>query len=160
MLKEMPIGTTIDLEGPFGQFILPPDDSRPIVFLAGGIGITPFRSMLVEAAHHKLSHRLILIYSNRHPEDAAFLDELQTLQKENEHITCIGTMTSPNGGTDSWEGETGRIDQVMLRKYVKETETALYYAVGPPAMVDGLQKMLESAGIQKTNIRSEEFVGY
>ncbi len=160
MLAEMPLGTTIDLEGPFGQFTLSSDDSRPIVLLAGGIGITPFRSMLVEAAHHKLSHRLILIYSNRHPKDAAFLDELRTLQEENEHFTCIGTMTSPNGGTETWEGETGRIDPVMLRKYVKETEAALYYVVGPPAMVDGLRKMLESAGIQKTNIRSEEFMGY
>src|SRR5690606_34061539 len=80
MLAEMPLGTTIDLEGPFGQFTLPFDDSRTIVLLAGGIGITPFRSMLVEAAHHKLSHHPILLYSNRHQEDAAFLDELQTLQ--------------------------------------------------------------------------------
>ncbi len=80
MLAEMTLGTTIDLEGPFGQIILPTDDFRTMVLLAGGIGITPFRSMLVEAGHHKLSHRLILIYSNRHPEDAAFLDELRTLQ--------------------------------------------------------------------------------
>ncbi|WP_447963290.1 ferredoxin--NADP reductase [Nitrospira sp. Ecomares 2.1] len=159
-LTDMSIGASIDIEGPFGQFILPTDDSRTIVFLAGGIGITPFRSMLVESAHHKLSHRIILIYSNRHPKDAAFLDELQTLQKENEHFTCIGTMTSPNRGTEIWEGETGRIDQVMLKKYVKETEKALYYVVGPPAMVNGLRKMLESAGIPKTDIRSEEFVGY
>ncbi len=160
VLAEMPLGTTIDLEGPFGQFTLPSDDSRTIVLLAGGIGITPFRSMLVEATHHKLSHQLILMYSNRHPEDAAFLDELQTLQQENTRFTCIGTMTSPNGGTETWEGETGRIDQVMLGKYVKETKVALYYVVGPPVMVDGLRKMLESVGIPKTNIRSEEFVGY
>ncbi|GJL67905.1 MAG: hypothetical protein NPIRA06_05400 [Nitrospirales bacterium] len=159
-LTDMPIGASIDFEGPFGQFILPTDDSRTIVFLAGGIRIIPFRSMLVEATHHKLSHRLILLYSNRHPKDAAFLGELQTLKKKNEHFTCIGTMTSPNGGTEIWEGETGRIDQVLFKKYVKETEKALYYVVGPPAMVNGLRKMLESAGIQKTNIRSEEFVGY
>ncbi|PJA78957.1 MAG: oxidoreductase [Nitrospirae bacterium CG_4_9_14_3_um_filter_51_5] len=160
MLAEMPLETTIDLEGPFGQFTLPADDSRTIVFLAGGIGITPFRSMLVEAAHHKLPHHLILIYSNRRPEDAAFLDELQSLQHDNAHFTCIGTMTSPNGGTGTWEGETGRIDPAMLKKYVKEMEAALYYVVGPPAMVNGLHTMLESAGIHKTNIRSEEFVGY
>ncbi|GJL58663.1 MAG: oxidoreductase [Nitrospirales bacterium] len=160
MLAEMPLETTINIEGPFGQFTLPSEDSRTIVLLAGGIGITPFRSMLVETVHHKLSHHLILIYSNRHPEDAAFLYELATLQKENNHFTCIGTMTSQNGGTETWEGETGRIDHVMLRKYVKKTETALYYVVGPPAMVDGLRKMLESIGIPKTSIRSEEFMGY
>ncbi|HBP86170.1 MAG TPA: FAD-dependent oxidoreductase [Nitrospirales bacterium] len=160
MLVEIPLETTIDLEGPFGQFTIPSGDSRTIVFLAGGIGVTPFRSMLVEAARQKLPHRFILLYSNRRPEDAAFLDELQTLQGENKHFTCIGTMTSPNGGTKPWKGETGRIDQVMLRKYVKVTETALYYVVGPPAMVDGLRKMLESAGIHNANIRSEEFVGY
>ena len=160
MLGEIPLETTIELEGPFGQFTLPADDSRTIVFLAGGIGITPFRSMLVEAAHNKLPHRLILMYSNRSPEDAAFLDELQALQQENSNYTCIGTMTNPTGATETWNGETGRIEQAMLRKYVKDMETAMFYVVGPPAMVEGLRKMLESAGIHKTSIRSEEFVGY
>jgi ferredoxin-NADP reductase len=160
MLGEMPLGTTIDIEGPFGQFTLPDHNSRTTVFLAGGIGITPFRSMLVEAAHNKLPHRLILMYSNRHPEDAAFLDELQALQQDNPDYTCIGTMTSPTGGAETWKGETGRIDQAMLRKYVKDTETAMFYVVGPPAMVKGLRKMLESAGIHKNSIRFEEFVGY
>lgn len=160
MLGEIPLGTRIDIEGPFGRFTLPEDISQTAVFLAGGIGITPFRSMLVEAAHNKLSHRLILMYSNRRPEDAAFLDELQSLQQDNPNYTCIGTMTSPTGGAEAWKGETGRIDQTMVRKYVKDTEAAMFYVVGPPAMVDGLRKMLESAGIHKSNIRFEEFVGY
>lgn len=160
MLEEMPLETTIDIEGPFGQFTLPDNDSRTRVFLAGGIGITPFRSMLVEAAHNKLPHRLILMYSNRSPEDAAFLDELQALQQENRNYTCMGTMTNPTVGTETWKGETGRLDQVMLRKYVKDMETAMFYVVGPPAMVKGLRQMLESAGIHKTSIRAEEFVGY
>ncbi len=160
MMGAMPLGTTMDIEGPFGQFTLPDNNSRTAVFLAGGIGITPFRSMLVEAAHNKLPHRLILMYSNRRPEDAAFLDELQSLQQDNPNYTCIGTMTSPTEGDEHWKGETGRIDQAMLRKYVKDMETASYYVVGPPAMVDGLRKMLESAGIHKSNIRAEEFVGY
>ena len=160
MLREMPLETTIDIEGPFGQFTLPDKDSPTSVFLAGGIGITPFRSMLVEAAHNKLPHRLILMYSNRGPEDAAFLDELQALQQVNPNYTCIGTMTNPTAGTETWEGETGRLDQAMLRKYVKDMETAMFYVVGPPAMVKGLRKVLESVGIHKTGIRSEEFAGY
>ena len=107
MLEEMPLGTTIDIEGPFGQFILPDNDSRTRVFLAGGIGITPFRSMLIEAAHNKLPHRLILMYSNRRPEDAAFLDELQALQQKMPNYRCIGTMTNPTEGAKNWNGETG-----------------------------------------------------
>jgi ferredoxin-NADP reductase len=160
MLRDMPLGTTIDIEGPFGQFTLPDNNSRTAVFLAGGIGITPFRSMLVEAAHNKLPPRFILIYSNRRPEDAAFLDELQALQQDNPDYACIGTITSPTVDTETWKGETGRIDQAMLRKFVKDTDTAMFYVVGPPAMVKGLRKMLESAGIHKSSIRSEEFVGY
>lgn len=160
MLGEMPLGTTIDIEGPFGQFTLQDNNSLTAVFLAGGIGITPFRSMLVEATHNKLPHRLILMYSNRRPEDAAFLDELQALQQVNPDYACIGTITSPTGGTETWKGETGHIDQAMVRKYVKDTETAMFYVVGPPAMVKGLRKMLESAGIHKNSIRFEEFVGY
>lgn len=160
MLWNMPLETTVELEGPFGQFTLPDNESRTMVLLAGGIGITPFRSMLVEATLNKLPHRLILMYSNRRPEDAAFLDELQSLQQRNQHYTCMSTMTSPPEGNEIWKGETGRIDQGMLKKYVKDMETAVYYVVGPPAMVKGLRKMLEAVGISKLNIRSEEFVGY
>jgi len=160
MLREMPLETPVELEGPFGQFQLPDNYSGTTVFLAGGIGITPFRSMLVEAAHNKLPYRLILMYSNHSLEDAAFLDELQALQQEMPNFTCIGTMTTQKGGPETWKGETGRIDQGMLRKYVKDMDRAIFYVVGPPAMVKGLRKMLESAGIRKTSIRSEEFAGY
>ena len=160
ILRDMPLGTTLDLEGPFGQFTMPNNDSRTLVFLAGGIGITPFRSMLVEEARNKFTQPLILLYSNRRPEDGAFLQELQSLQRGNPTYKCIGTITDPNAVDQTWQGETGRIDEVMLKKYVKDMETAIYYVVGPPAMVKGLRTMLESAGIQKTNIRSEEFLGY
>jgi ferredoxin-NADP reductase len=115
--------------------------------------------MLVEAARNKFSKPLILIYSNRRPEDAAFLQELQSLQQDNHSFKCIGTITNPNVGRKVWQGETGRMDPVMLKKCVKNMETAIYCVVGPPAMVQGLRKILESGGIQKTSIRSEEFLG-
>ncbi len=83
MLKVMPIGASVKIEGPFGDLTLPNNASRAVVLLAGGIGITPFRSMLVRAAKEKLQHRIFLFYSNWRPEDAPFLEELQLLEREN-----------------------------------------------------------------------------
>ena len=76
VLKTMPLGTEVRIVGPFGSLILHQNADRPAVFLAGGIGITPFRSMLLQATEQKLPYHLILFYSNRRPEDAAFLEEL------------------------------------------------------------------------------------
>lgn len=69
-LQTMPLGAEIKVEGPFGNLTLHNDPSRPAVLLAGGIGITPFRSIVRRAAHEKLPHRIFLFYSNRRPEDA------------------------------------------------------------------------------------------
>src|SRR2546427_661655 len=79
VLGSMPIGATVQAEGPFGSFTLHINAAKPAVFLAGGIGITPFRSMIRDAAARKLPHHLYLFYSNNRPEDAAFLDELAAL---------------------------------------------------------------------------------
>src|SRR6202051_1366597 len=73
VLRTMSFGTAVKIEGPSGDLILQDDPKRTAVFLAGGIRITPFRSMVVDAAHRQLSRRLLLFYSNRRPEDATFL---------------------------------------------------------------------------------------
>jgi ferredoxin-NADP reductase len=83
VLEAMPLGTEIKLEGPFGDLMLHNKASRPAVFLAGGIGVTPFRSLVRWAAHQHLPHRIFLFDSNRRPEDAPFLDEMRDLAKEN-----------------------------------------------------------------------------
>ena len=89
VLKTMPLGTEVRIVGPFGSLILHQNADRPAVFLAGGIGITPFRSMLRQAAEQKLPHHIFLFYSNRRPEDAAFLEELEELEKENSNYKFI-----------------------------------------------------------------------
>src|SRR5207245_9940798 len=81
VFKTMPLGTPVKIEGPFGNFTLHPNETRLAVFLTGGIGITPFRSIIVDAARKKLPHRLFLFYSNPRPEDAAFLEKLQHMEK-------------------------------------------------------------------------------
>jgi predicted ferric reductase len=83
ILKTMPLGSAVKIEGPSGRLTLHNDVKRAAAFLAGDVGITPFRSIVFRAAKEKLPHRIFLFYSNRRPEDAPFLDELQALEKEN-----------------------------------------------------------------------------
>ena len=120
VLKNVSIGTAVRIEGPFGDLTLPHNASRPLVFLAGGIGITPFRSMLVWAAREKLPHRIFLFYSNRRPEDAPFLEELQMLERENPNFKLIATMTGMEKSHRPWNGETGLINQEMLARHLKD----------------------------------------
>ncbi len=160
VLKTMPMGTKVQLRGPGGKLILDGNDSRPAVLLAGGIGITPFVSMLRQAAHDQLPHKLFLFYSNRRPEDAAFLDELGGLQRSNPNYRFVGTMTEMEKSARSWKGETGFIDKAMLARHVEDISRAVHYMAGPPAMVEAMQKMLAEAGVNSENIRSDEFFGY
>jgi len=105
VLKTVPLETEVKLEGPFGDLKLHTDVKRTAVFLASGIGITPFHSIMLDAARRKLPHRIFLFYSNRRPEDAAFLDELQALEKKDANYTFVGTMTEMEKSKHSWQGE-------------------------------------------------------
>src|SRR5689334_5584224 len=92
-LAELPVGTKVDVEQPKGSFLLPTETDRPYVFVAGGIGITVFRSMLLYITEEGLPHRVALVYSNRDRESTAFLDELQELAERNENVSLVLTMT-------------------------------------------------------------------
>jgi len=160
VLKSMPLESEVKIEGPFGNLTLHEDASRPAILLAGGVGVTTFRSIVFQAAHVKLPHRIILFYSNRRPEDAAFLGELQALQQTNPHYTLIATMTDMKDSHESWTGETGLIDAAMLAKYSDATKNGVFYITGPPAMVRALQAMLRSTGLHDDDVRVEEYTGY
>jgi ferredoxin-NADP reductase len=160
VLRTMPFGTAVKIEGPSGDLILQKDLTRAAVFLAGGIGITPFRSIVHWAAKEKLPQRVFLFYSNRRPEDAAFLADLQSLEKDNPKYKLIASMTEMDKSHQPWNGETGLIDQGMLGRYLKGAASPIYYIAGPPAMVKGLRDMLGKAGMNDSDIRAEEFAGY
>jgi ferredoxin-NADP reductase len=160
MLKTMPLWTEITLGGPFGSFTLHSDPTRPGVFMAGGIGITPFRSMVLHASKSRLPHRLLLFYSNRRPEDAAFLQELEVIEKENPRYSFIGTMTQMEKSKQKWAGRTGFIDKRMLSESMDELKGSIYYVAGPPAMVSAIGHVLTDLGVSEDDIRSEEFAGY
>src|SRR6266702_3660468 len=160
VLKTVPMGTKVHLRGPGGMLVLDGNASRPAVLLAGGIGITPFVSMLRQAAHDRLPHKLFLFYSNRRPEDAAFLDELIELQRRNPNYRFVGTMTEMEKSRRPWKGERGFIDKAMLERHLDVLPGAVCYMAGPPAMIEAMQKMLLDAGVGSENILSDEFYGY
>jgi ferredoxin-NADP reductase len=160
VLRGIPSGADVKIEGPFGNLRLHNDKSRAAVVLTGGIGITPFRSILLHAAKEKLPHRIFLFYANRRPEDAPFLDELQELEKKNANYKLIACMTEMEKSQRSWSGERGLINRALLGKYLKELRSPVYYITGPPAMVKAMHTMLTDVEIDDDNIRIEEFAGY
>jgi ferredoxin-NADP reductase len=160
VLKSAAPGTRARLAEPGGEFTLDHGDARPAVLLAGGIGITPFVSMSRHAANERLARPIWLFSSNRRPEDAPFLDELMALERRNPNYHCIATMTDMERSAQPWRGERGVIDQAMLRRYLGNLSTAVFYIAGPPAMVEAMEQMLASSGVGVDAVRIDEFYGY
>jgi ferredoxin-NADP reductase len=126
-LASMPLGSKVTIVGPSGDLTLHEDPSRPAVILAGGIGITPFRSIVFDAARRKLAHRIFLFFSNRRPEDAPFLEELRALERDNPNYALIPTMTQSSKSGRPWQGETGPIDSALLARHVTDHRAPIYY---------------------------------
>jgi ferredoxin-NADP reductase len=154
------IGSSVGLEGPFGSLTLHNDRTRPAVFIAGGIGITPFMSVLRQATRDQLAQQLLLLYSNRRPEDTAFLAELQQLEQQNRNFRLIATMTDMDESRRPWQGETGPIDDGLVKRATSGLTLPIYYLAGPPKMVEAMRRTLSGAGIDDDNVRGEEFFGY
>ena len=159
-LSTLPLRSDLKLEGPMGSFTLHKNPTRAAVFLAGGIGITPFLSMLRQAAKEKVPHLIYLFYSNRRPEDAAFVRDLEDLAKSNANFIFVPSMSEMEKSKVEWQGERGFINREMLMKYLSDLRGPIYYIAGPPAMVAAMRQMLISAGAEEDDIRTEEFGGY
>jgi ferredoxin-NADP reductase len=159
-LRDLPIGTELQLDAPFGLFTLNNVTQRPAVFLTGGIGITPVRSMVLQALHDNTEQDITVFYSNRRPEEAAFLDEFTQLADSNARLTLVATITAPDTSEQEWDGEIGHITAAMLSKYLDELSSPIFYPCGPVTMVKSIQAALVAAGVDENDIRTEEFTGY
>ena len=160
VLSAVALGTSVQMEGPMGSFTLHNNRVKPAVFLAGGIGITPFRSMIVDAAERKIEQQLWLFYSNKRPEDTAFLAELRRLADTRQSFHYVPTMTDMEHSARVWHGESAFIDGNMLSRHIPDIRGPIYYLAGPPAMVTALRDVLLKAGVDEDDIRAEEFAGY
>jgi ferredoxin-NADP reductase len=157
-LQQLPIHTEVEFDGPFGSFTLHANRLKPAIFLAGGIGIAPFCSMIRHAAKSSETH-LYLFYSNHCPDSAAFLESLQELEKRMLNFRFIPTMTATERPYQSWSGETGSISKEMLSKYLPRLQRAICYVAGSPQFVNAMLKMLRFTGVGE-EVRCEQFVGY
>jgi ferredoxin-NADP reductase len=159
-LKRLPLAAKVKICPAAGSFTLHKNMAKPAIFLAGGIGITPFLSIVQQADRDRLSQKLYLFYSNRRPEDAAFLDTLRASVTTNPNFRLICTMTEMSKSKKEWTGETALIDKEMLCRHLAILQGPLYYIAGPPTMVAAMGETLVSAGVEENDIRTDEFAGY
>jgi ferredoxin-NADP reductase len=157
-LKAAAIGTRFIVSRPRGSFTLHRDVTRTAVFLAGGIGITPIRSILQCAAQERLAHKIYLFYSNREVDDAAFIDELESMAARNPSFIFIPTVTGHR--TIAWPYEKGHINREMLTRYLLGLKGPIYYIAGPSGMVTAMTGLLNSSGVSDDDMKTEEFGDY
>jgi ferredoxin-NADP reductase len=153
-------GAEVILEGPAGDFVLDAGEVRPRVFIAGGVGIAPFLSMLREARASARIGETILFYSNRRPEDTVFLQELEAIARELPGFRLVATMTRMAESAREWQGETAHVGTALLGRHLSSVRGPVYYVCGAPTLIAGVRYELEHAGVAGDDIMIEMFGGY
>lgn len=142
-----------------GSFTLPTDKQKKLVFMAGGIGITPFRSMIKYLIDKNESRDIIILYSNKYQSEIVYREIFdEALTKLN--IKTIYTLTDNNQIPIGWDGESGRIDSQMIQKEIPDFMARTFYLSGPHAMVSGFEATLKAMGIPSGQIKTDFFPGF
>jgi len=162
-------GSRVKVRGPEGQFVLHEDYSKPAVFLSGGIGVTPFRSMIKYATDKQLPIRIVMFDSNRNHDNILFKKEFDDWANINKNLKIIYTISEDeqqqqsSSTANDWKGEYGRIDKAMILKYLDSDmlNNSIFYICGPPSMLKAMQSLLQdNLEIPREKIKVEEFTGY
>jgi len=158
LLFGMKEGAIIEVAGPYGLFTLPEAISTPLVFLAGGIGITPLAchiQYLVQSSHPL---PFFLFYSNRHENEIAYRGLIDSLSDLNPNFTPVYTLTGIDSPAD-WEGEKGRISIPMLQKHIGNIPltSCCFYLCGSPPFVGSLIELLKSSSVPQEKIHKEQW---
>jgi len=158
-LSRLRPGETAEVYGPLGAFLF--DGTRPSVFIAGGVGISPFRGMLRYAADTGNSAEKRLLYTARVPEELVFRAELDGWARTSPHVRVEYTITRPTESTEAWDGRVGRINAAWVRETVETLRRPKFYVAGLPGMVGEVVSMLGGVlGIPEEDLDYEMFRGY
>lgn len=155
-LQQVKIGDQLFAHGLEGDFVLPTDKSRPLVFIAGGIGITPFRSMVKYLLDRGESRDIILLYATKTVEDLIFMDIFHEANEAFGLKIVPIALEPPN----DWQGYAGQISLTIIKKEIPDLENQLFYISGPEPMVEAVERLLVDLRVQKSNIRQDFFPGY
>ncbi|MBL8137043.1 MAG: iron-sulfur cluster-binding domain-containing protein [Acidobacteria bacterium] len=147
-------GSMLSVRAPAGAFVYPGGDDRPIVLLAGGIGITPLISMVRHALMTEPTRPVTLLYSARELGEFAFRDELLTLTRRHEDLRLVFAVTRGEAPPDV---HRGRIDATLLAATVPDLQHAISMICGPQAMIDDLTATLHQLSVPPDQVRSERF---
>lgn len=167
-LDELKINDMIEGDGPEGTFVLDEKEKGPHTMLAGGIGITPFRSMVKYSLDKqslllrskKLNTSIYLIYSNPTPKLITFRKELEKWSKSSAYFSLNMTITRPENSKEKWKGLTERIDEQILKSQITNLKSQTFWLCGSPVFVDAMEKILGNLNIGSGSVRSEKFSGY
>jgi len=150
VIRNLPSGSELKMDAPYGDFKLHESEEKAAVFLIGGIGIAPVRSIITQATFENSPIKIYLLFSNKTRDDAPFLIDLEEMSRTNPNYTFIPIMTE----------KQGYISKEILTKYITDLFAPIYYLAGPAAMVSAMRKLLIAMEVNEDNIRTEEFFGY
>ena len=169
-LASLEKGAKVKVRGPQGEFVIHEDYSKTAIFVSGGIGVTPFRSMIKYATDMQLPLKIIMFDSNKNKENVLFKKEFDEWTSQNKNIAIIYNLTEEknpqeqqSSPMDIWKGEYGRIDKAMILRYVDSStlKDSLFYICGPPNMLKAMKSLIqEELKIPEEKIKVEEFTGY
>lgn len=146
------VGDELTISAAMGDFVLPKLAQTPLIFVAGGIGITPFHSMLQWLIDQQEDRPIKIVYAVRSESEIIFLD---TFRKAKQHVSVVVQQPSA-----AWGGERGRVDAATILGLEKPTDTTLIYLAGPEPMIDSLASELLAAGVRKNQLVTDDFPGY
>lgn len=155
-INGLKVGDEVELDGPRGSFTFRGEYTK-VGMLCGGIGITPLMSMIKYCTHMRIPLDIILLYGNRSEDNVPFLNELETISRDNGHFKVFHTLSRPG---NRWRGRIGHIDPQMIIDCISDYSERVFYLSGPPALVNDCRQHLRRLGVYEEKIKTENFIGY
>jgi len=142
-----------------GDFVLPKDEKQKLVFIAGGIGITPFRSIIQSFLDSGKGRDVVLFYACTQADEFIYKD-IFARAAEQFGLKVVYVLTHPENAPKDWQGECGRLTPEVVQKYVPDVKERRYYLSGPNTMVEAYKQLLIHMGVSRSQIVTDYFPGY